>query len=67
MNSSVIAGDVIFSSMRIIYNISVDILKNIYVQQVDSDVAKCERIVGTWFNSQMDFLLFSFRINEFIY
>jgi hypothetical protein len=68
MNSSVIVCGVIFSLMRIIYKISINIVKNMYVQQVDGGVAECVMIVGTWFNSHDGFFnFFSFRINEFIY
>ncbi len=67
MNSSVIVCDVNFSLMRIIYKISINIVKNVYVQQVDGDVAECAMIDGAWFNSWVDFLFFHFRINEFIY
>ncbi len=44
--------------MRIIYKISIDIVKNIYIQQVDGGVAECVKIVGTWFNSMLDFYFF---------
>jgi hypothetical protein len=47
MNLSVIVCDVIFSFMRIIYKISIDIVRNIYVQQVDGGVAECVTTVGT--------------------
>ncbi len=47
MNSSVIVCDVIFSLMRIIYKISIDIVKNIYIQQVDGGVVECVTIDGT--------------------
>ncbi len=47
MNSSVIVCDVIFSLMRIIYKISIDIVKNNNVLQVDGGVEKCDTIVGT--------------------
>ncbi len=51
MNSSVIVYDVIFSLMRIIYKISMHIVKNIHNEQVDGGVAECVTIVGAWFNS----------------
>ncbi len=60
MNSSVIVCDVIFSLMRIIYKISIYIVKNIYVLQVDGGVAKCDRIVGTWCNFCGGFFIFLF-------
>ncbi len=60
MNSSVIVCDVIFSLMRIIYTISIDIVKNIYVLQADGGVAKCDTIVGKWFNSNFGFFFFFF-------
>ncbi len=66
MNSSVIVCDVIFSLVKIISKISINIVKNICVQVVDGGVAKCVMIVGTWFNLCGGFFLF-FRINEFIY
>jgi hypothetical protein len=46
--------------MRIIYKISIDIVKNIYFQQVDGGVAKCETIVGTLINSGGGFFFFFF-------
>jgi hypothetical protein len=58
MNSSVIVCDVMFSLMRIIYKISIDIVKNTHVQQVDGGVAECVMIVGTWFNLVVDFFFF---------
>jgi hypothetical protein len=58
MNSSVIVCDVIFSLMKIISKISIDIVKNIYIQQVHGGVAECVMIVGTWFNSHAGFFLF---------
>ncbi len=58
MNSSVIVCDVIFSLMRIIYKISIDIVKNISFQQVNGGVAEREMIVGTWFNSHAGFFIF---------
>ena len=67
MNSSVIVCDVIFSLMRIIYKISINIVRNIHNQQVDGGVAECVMIVGTWFNSRDGFFIFYFRINDFIY
>jgi hypothetical protein len=43
------------------YKISIDIVKNIYIQQVDGGVAECVIIVGAWFNSCAGFFyLFSF-------
>jgi hypothetical protein len=58
MSSSVIVCDVIFSLMRIIYKISIDIVKIIYVLQVNGGVAKCDMIVGIWFSSCGEFFLF---------
>ena len=62
MNSSVIVCDVIFSLMKIISKISIDIVKNIYIQQVDGGVAECVIIVGTWFNfCSRPFIFFIFE------
>jgi hypothetical protein len=58
MNSSKIVCDVIFSLMRILYKISIDIEKNIYIQQVDGGVAECVTMVGTWFNPYGGFFNF---------
>jgi hypothetical protein len=44
--------------MRIIYKISIDIVKNISFQQVNGGVAEREMIVGTWFNSHAGFFIF---------
>jgi hypothetical protein len=72
MNSSVIVCDIIFSLMRIIYKISIHIVKNIYYQQVDGGEAEFVTIVGTWFNSCggfFPFFLFEYMnsfTNEFI-
>ncbi len=64
MNSSVIVCDIIFSVMRIIYKISIHIIKNIYVQQVEAGVAECVTIVGTCFSSHGGCFIFLLFLNK---
>ena len=71
MNSSVIVCDVIFSLMRIICKSSIYIVKNGCVQQAVGGVAECVLILGTWFESHNNFLIFFLKLmnsftNEFI-
>ncbi len=60
MNSSVIVCDIILSLLRIIYKISINIVKNIYIQQLDGGVAECVMIVGTWLTPVLNFLFLFF-------
>jgi hypothetical protein len=54
----------IFSLMRIKYKINIDIVKNIYDQQVNGGVAECVTIVGTWFNFCGGFFIFLFSSKQ---
>ncbi len=48
------------------HKISIHVVKNIYIQQVNSGVADCVAIVGTWFNSCGGFFIF-FLLNKWIH
>ncbi len=71
MNSSVIVCDVIFSLMRILCKSSIYFVKNKYVQQAVGGAAECVLILGMWFESRNNFLIFFLKLmnsftNEFI-
>jgi hypothetical protein len=71
MNSSVIVCGIIFSLVRIICKSSIYIVKNKYIQQAVGGAAECVLILGTWFESCNNFLIFFLKLmnsftNEFI-